>query len=110
MAGYVTDNVLGGKYVSSPYPHCLVRELNSNQPVPGAFYDGPAIGEILNLKSFDQFTRRLEYGPHNQVHTRVGGEQGDLSFMHSPNDPIFWLHHGYLDHVYDLWQKRNQRD
>jgi hypothetical protein len=27
--------------------------------------------------------------------------------MSSPNDPIFWLHHGYVDYMFARWQRRN---
>lgn len=34
-----------------------------------------------------------------------------LQFMDvhsSPNDPLFWLHHTFIDFLWDLWQQRDQ--
>ena len=25
----------------------------------------------------------------------------------SPSDPIFWLHHGFVDYMYQQWQSQN---
>jgi tyrosinase len=28
----------------------------------------------------------------------------------SPNDPLFWLHHSFVDKVWDLWTRRHVRE
>jgi tyrosinase len=28
----------------------------------------------------------------------------------SPNDPLFWLHHAFVDKVWDLWQQRHSAE
>lgn len=43
----------------------------------------------------------LEVQPHNLVHDAVGGYMGD--FM-SATDPVFWLHHGNVDRLWDIWR------
>ncbi|GLF99610.1 tyrosinase family protein [Streptomyces yaizuensis] len=40
---------------------------------------------------------------HNLVHVWVGG---DMNFDVSPNDPVFWLHHCFVDKLWSDWQKR----
>jgi Common central domain of tyrosinase len=40
---------------------------------------------------------------HNRVHEWVGGSMGPAS---SPNDPVFWLHHCYVDKLWADWQSR----
>ncbi|KAI0228123.1 hypothetical protein L0F63_006302, partial [Massospora cicadina] len=32
-----------------------------------------------------------------------------MAFMFSSNDPIFWLHHAYIDRIYFEWQQRYPR-
>jgi hypothetical protein len=46
----------------------------------------------------------FESGPHNGVHTQVGGIMGD-AFL-APEDPIFWLHHSNIDRLWADWQQR----
>jgi tyrosinase len=41
--------------------------------------------------------------PHNSVHGQIGGTMG--SFL-SPLDPIFWLHHAYIDLLWSKWQTK----
>ncbi len=50
------------------------------------------------------FWRELEAGPraHNTGHNIVGGYMANPVF--SPNDPLFWLHHAYIDRVWSRWQ------
>ncbi|KAI9362115.1 hypothetical protein DFJ73DRAFT_13247 [Zopfochytrium polystomum] len=57
-------------------------------------------------------------GPHAVIHSWVGGKYpaddtvapngvcGDMAAgAYSPNDPIFYLHHGMMDKMWYLWQK-----
>lgn len=41
---------------------------------------------------------------HNRVHAWVGGNMGGAS---SSNDPIFFLHHCYLDNLWEQWRKQH---
>ncbi len=41
---------------------------------------------------------------HNRVHVWVGGQ---MATGMSPNDPVFWLHHCFVDKLWSEWQKRN---
>lgn len=47
--------------------------------------------------SYAQFSAKLESNPYNPVHGFVGGT---MSSMSSPNDPIFYLHHGEIDYIW----------
>ncbi|GGJ95657.1 tyrosinase [Pilimelia anulata] len=58
---------------------------------------------IQRPASFADFTDRLEDGPHNRVHDALAGHMGSGV---SPNDPLFWLHHCFLDRVWSQWQER----
>ncbi|KAF2967938.1 hypothetical protein GQX73_g5626 [Xylaria multiplex] len=45
---------------------------------------------------------------HNNVHYWVGGNGGHMSQIPVATfDPIFWLHHCYLDRLFALWQSLN---
>jgi Common central domain of tyrosinase len=59
------------------------------------------------LASSSGFRNRLEgwiSGPqlHNLVHVWVGGSMGPMS---SPNDPVFFLHHCFVDKLWADWQR-----
>lgn len=41
---------------------------------------------------------------HNQGHVWIGGDMGPMT---SPNDPIFFLHHCFIDKLWADWQARH---
>lgn len=43
----------------------------------------------------------LEFTPHNDVHSTIGGFMGDPDF--AALDPIFWLHHSNIDRLWNEW-------
>ena len=44
------------------------------------------------------------HGLHNRVHIVVGGEMGDVPS--ASNDPIFPLHHAFVDRIYEKWLRK----
>jgi tyrosinase len=53
------------------------------------------------------FRRALEIPPHNRVHRWVGGH---MRTGGSPNDPVFFLHHCYIDRIWAEWQDKHKED
>jgi tyrosinase len=51
--------------------------------------------------TFSGFQTLLEGAVHADTHNAVGG---DMSGSASPTDPLFWLHHAFLDKVWADWQ------
>lgn len=45
-----------------------------------------------------------QLNPHGIVHNNIGG---DMASMASPNDPIFFLHHAFMDRLWARWQARS---
>jgi tyrosinase len=43
-----------------------------------------------------------EGGAHAYGHNGIGAVMGDV--YASPGDPVFWLHHLFIDHNYRIWQ------
>jgi len=60
----------------------------------------------MGIGRFARFQRKLELGPHNDVHISVGGT---MATAMSPADPLFWLHHGNLDRLWAGWQESHPR-
>ncbi|HET9516805.1 MAG TPA: tyrosinase family protein [Actinoplanes sp.] len=89
----------------------LRRQMGSVTSLPTATQRAQVIAampydsEPYNSASATGFRNQLEgwRGPdlHNRVHVWVGGTMagGD-----SPNDPVFWLHHCYIDKLWADWQ------
>jgi tyrosinase len=46
-----------------------------------------------------------ESGPHAWGHNGIGAVMQDT--YGSPSDPIFWLHHGFVDRNFRIWQNKN---
>lgn len=63
------------------------------------------VNAILLNATYTGFTAQLEGGPHNTVHTWVGGATGTMSSISTaPADPLFWLHHAMIDKIWADWQ------
>ena len=54
-----------------------------------------------------KFTNSLEGNPHVNPHVCIGG---NMESQNSPDDPIFMLHHAFVDYLYALWQDCHNYD
>ncbi len=74
----------------------LNRALGSDTlPTPAQVQTALAHG------TYDAFWPDLETNVHNAPHRWVEGEMGGLA---SPHDPVFYLHHCWIDLLYAQWQ------
>ncbi|MEO3974856.1 tyrosinase family protein [Streptomyces sp. CAU 1734] len=66
-------------------------------------YDAPPWNE--NAPGSFRNTIEGNWGPglHNAVHNWVGGQMGQPV---SPNDPVFFMHHAFIDKLWADWQRR----
>lgn len=55
-----------------------------------------------NRETYDRFWTELENSIHNPPHNWVGGVMRSAA---SPGDPIFYLHHGWIDLLWVRWQR-----
>lgn len=58
----------------------------------------------LGRGTYDAFWPDLEANVHNAPHRWVEGEMGQRD---SPHDPVFFLHHCWIDLLWAQWQLRN---
>ncbi|KAI8871165.1 Di-copper centre-containing protein, partial [Ramicandelaber brevisporus] len=83
-------------------PGCLSRAFNSGNTIRG-IYDRTYMNNLIRYsRNFGQIWGGMENGPHSAVHYGIGGDMGT---MQSSNDPIFFMHHGFVDKVWDDWQR-----
>jgi tyrosinase len=66
----------------------------------GGLPTAPVINGALASTDYASFRIAIE-GPHGWVHNAVGGTMGTSS---SPADPLFWLHHAFIDKLYADWE------
>ncbi|KAK0437261.1 uncharacterized protein EV420DRAFT_1670085 [Desarmillaria tabescens] len=64
------------------------------------------VENLLELDTFATFKDTMFAGLHAAGHIGIGGEVFDVQT--SPNDPIFWMHHGYVDYMWWRWQGDNE--
>lgn len=108
--GSGSDNcVMNGPFanwkMSFPQPHCLQRRFNLGNTI-GRFYAKEIVESLIRgATDYDPFRRIFEAGPHGVVHVNIGG---DMFFMQSPNDPIFWIHHAFVDKLWNEYQSKSE--
>ena len=86
----------------------LRRTLGQPFGLPTASQVNAALGIVPYdsppwMRSSPGFRSRLE-GLHNVVHPWVGGPNGSMGGPTSPNDPVFFLHHAFIDRLWAQWQ------
>jgi tyrosinase len=87
------------------------------------FYDGASKVDSFNSVKTPShhtapgagFSSIIEGMPHNMVHNAIGGAghidpgpYGNMTNNLSPVDPIFFLHHGNMDRLWDVWTRKQQ--
>ncbi|KAI1866490.1 hypothetical protein JX265_007791 [Neoarthrinium moseri] len=119
--GCITDGPFAGHNVSmgpgnhTVYnPQCIRRDFSpwlATQSLNSNIYEF-----TQNASSFFELTSRTEgvsleikdMALHGGGHLSVGGGIGQMSNVYSsPGDPLFWLHHGGLDKLWDEWQRKD---
>lgn len=59
------------------------------------------INALMSKTNFADFQNSLE-SVHDMVHRAVGGTMAGTT---SPADPLFWLHHAFVDKLWSDWRK-----
>ncbi|KAJ9069164.1 hypothetical protein DSO57_1021422 [Entomophthora muscae] len=101
----VQDGPFANWQMTVPDKHCLQRDYVRGTNLPPFGYP-EEISLFLNEPRFSDFSRLLE-DKHAYPHVFIGGDIGDLTYMQSPNDPIFYLHHTFIDLLWSKWQERH---
>ncbi|XP_020613196.1 uncharacterized protein LOC110051510 [Orbicella faveolata] len=87
---------------SPPEPgrRCLSRMFNGNPP------DSVAVEEVLRKSAddFSDFELMLRINLHDVVHCVI---DGTMCSIDSASAPEFFLHHGFIDKIWDDWQKKS---
>lgn len=94
---------LASEKIPKGLDHIPLRGVSHN---PGLvnFTDQREISRIMRQTTFDSFVRDLENNPHNLGHNWVGGIMSHP--FDSPLDPLFFMHHAYIDKLFVDWQAK----
>ena len=104
--GNATDGTLTDGPFATWAPLYPTQHLLARGWVPGPTTIDPFIDEepiqtlVVTATSSFALTQGLQL-EHGLVHNNIGG---DMKTMDSPNDPLFWMLHAYLDKVWADWQ------
>jgi tyrosinase len=84
----------------------LLREFGTD---PTAYLPTPTqVASALTKTPYwpgaNSWENTCEGGLHNPVHRWIGGNMGDAT---SPNDPVFFLHHCYIDLLWERWKRQH---
>ena len=81
----------------------LGRNLGSGSPLPTQ----AQVDNVQAITNWLTYVDAVESGPvHTRGHTWVGGVNGVMSSGESPKDPIFYLHHGMVDKLWQDWEDK----
>jgi hypothetical protein len=92
---------LGAGNLSLPTPADVEAALSAT-PYDVDPYDSSSTSGFRNMA--EGF---IPFGMHNLVHVYVSGSMVPMT---SPNDPVFFLHHCFVDKLWADWQLRHQDD
>ena len=93
-----------GPFNCAPSGDCITvrRRFRSSRTLPNS----EAVERVLALRAddIDEWQWQMEGTLHNQFHCAVGGT---MCTTDSADAPEFYLHHGYIDKLWNAWQRRS---
>lgn len=82
--------------------HCLSRKVNETASLMS---EKVHVDACLKLPTFETAWPCIENLPHRGGHNGVMGEMSNA--VSSPGDPLFYLHHTYIDKLWWDWQSQD---
>lgn len=80
-------------------PHCLSRAVDENLTLRT---NSDWFNNCAGAQNYDAFRSCSELTYHAYGHNGVGSVMSNVAT--SPEDPLFFLHHGFIDYGYKVWQ------
>ncbi|KAF2875973.1 hypothetical protein BDV95DRAFT_485334 [Massariosphaeria phaeospora] len=79
--------------------HCLTRNDDPNQTINT---QSSMVNACQARTRYADMAACAEGGAHAWGHNGIGGVMADM--YASPGDPVFWLHHAFIDRNFRVWQ------
>lgn len=89
----------GARYWTPPNGRRLKRNFSDERVVQNAAR--VAVIQRYTVEQYDDWYNSIEVELHNSIHCAIGGT---MCADASANDPIFFLHHGFIDKLWADWQ------
>jgi tyrosinase len=83
-------------------PHCLARNGRADWT---ANTNAQVVQGCNNINGYADMATCAERGAHAWGHNGIGAVMMDM--YSSPGDPVFFLHHAFIDRNYRIWQNAN---
>ncbi|PVU85372.1 hypothetical protein BB560_007039 [Smittium megazygosporum] len=103
----LTSGFQGGWQRMFPNEGCLTRNFDRGNSISPWNSPESVTSTVVSSTNYNSFRNGIEYGIHGAVHN---GISGDMSTMQSPNDSIFFLHHGFIDYLWWKWQRASSNN
>ncbi len=87
---------------SSDTAHCLSRGVNEGL---SADITQNFVNTCNSYTDYNDMQSCSFFGPHAYGHDAIGGVMSDVQA--SPSDPLFFMHHAFVDHSWRIWQNVN---
>jgi len=87
---------------TSNYPHCLARDNDDSQT---QYTSASVVNGCNNENDYANMASCAEGGAHAWGHNGIGAVMRDT--YGSPGDPVFFLHHAFIDRNFRIWQNQN---
>jgi tyrosinase len=106
------DNELGSAINSGRGSDCIMRAGRAPSAQSYATILSTLEEPSLGINEFEQMSNYVERDLHNFFHGAIGGWKqspngwavGHMSGFVSPYDPMFFMHHGFVDFLWSKWQ------
>ncbi|KAL6922686.1 hypothetical protein FSST1_006712 [Fusarium sambucinum] len=82
--------------------HCLSRSVNEMNSTLG---NETYIQQCNDKSTYVDFWETTGMTTHGAGHSGIGGVMEDIDA--SPGDPLFYMHHGFVDHFWWKWQSED---
>jgi hypothetical protein len=106
----LTNGAFANLQITNPNRKCLQRRYNlSDNTKLRPFSSKEEVQSIIDSKnSYTDFRKAIEGNPHNLPHVYIGDGTFDIYQVYSPSDPIFYLHHTFIDNMWYQWQSKKE--
>ncbi|KAH6657073.1 hypothetical protein BKA67DRAFT_488778, partial [Truncatella angustata] len=93
------DGEFGGTMIHIGGDHCLSRAVDESAT---SQCNTDFVNSCNSNNLYSDMESCFEYGPHGYGHNGIGAVMSQVAG--SPADPVFFMHHGFVDHSWTSWQ------